>query len=211
VPARIHDLVRIRAQDLGREVASDDLFLLALTGLDEDDVARRALAAEEITAERLLPEIRTSGDGPVDAPAGLTFAPAYYSMEGRAQGLTAALADGRIGSEHLLVAVIWDPMSHSSHILWRLGIKREAVVERLREFGAPVPAAPLPSQQTIEYGERVWFERRQVSQVLDHLRLHLAPGTVWGFNYEGDRAWTHAEASVDMERLIEAALAGNRN
>ena len=71
--------------------------------------------------------------------------------------------------------------------------------------------APLPLQQTIEYGERVWFERRQVSQVFDHLRLHLAPGTVWGFNYEGDRAWADAEASVDMERLIGAALSGSRN
>ncbi len=211
MPARIHDLVRVRAQELGREVASDDLFLLALTELDASDPARRALAAEHITAERLVAEIRTWGDRPVDAPAGLTFAPAYYSMQGRAQGFAAALGDGRIRSEHLLVAVIWDPMSHSSHLLWRLGIKREAIVERLGELGASVPAAPLPLQQTIEYGERVWFERRQVSQVLEHLRLHLPPGTICGFNYEGDRAWAHAEASVDAERLIGAALSGSRN
>lgn len=211
VPAPIHDRVRLHAQELSREVASDDLFLLALTELDEDDPARRALAAEDITTERLLPEIRTWGDRPADGPTGLTFAPGYYSIQGRAQGFAAALGDGRIRSAHLLVAILWDPMSHSSHILWRLGIKREAIVERLRELGAPVPAAPLPLQQTVEYGKRVWFERHEVSQVPEHLRLHLPPGTVWGFNYEGDRAWAHAEASVDMDRLVGAALSDGRN
>lgn len=195
-----------RAQELGREVASDDLFLVALTELDEADLARRALAAEGIDRDRLLQEIRTAGDRPVDPPAGLTYAPAYYSMQGLAQGFAAALGDGKIRSEDVLLAAIWDPMSHSSHILWRLGIKREEVAERLRELGARVPAAPLPLQETIEYGERVWFARRHVGQVLEHLRLHLPPGTVWGFNYEDDRAWADAEASVDMQRLVGAAL-----
>ena len=85
MPARIHDLVRLRAQGLGREVAADDLFLLALTELDEADPAGRALAAEDVSAERVLPGIRTSGDGPIAAPAGLTFAaPAYYSSRAAA-------------------------------------------------------------------------------------------------------------------------------
>ncbi len=101
------------------------------------------------------------------------------------------------------------PTSHSSQILWRLGIKRERIVERLRELGARVPAAPLLLQETIEYGERVWFERRHVGQVLEHLRLHLPPSIVWGFDYEGDRAWAHAEAGVDMQRLVGAALSGS--
>lgn len=209
LPRRIQDLVLARAQELGREVASDDLFLLALTELDKDDPARRALAAEGINQERLLAEIRTPGDRPADSPAGLTYAPAYYSMRGWAQGFAAALGDGRISSEDVLLAVIWDPMSHSSHILWRLGVKREAILERLRELGGRAPKAPVPLQETVEYGERVWFERRDVRQVLDHLRLHLRPGTVWGFNYKDDRAWVHAEASVDMEQLVGTALSGD--
>jgi hypothetical protein len=211
IPARIHELVRVRARELGREVASDDLFLLALTELDEDDMARRALAAEGLTTERLVPEIRTWGDRAVDAHACLTFAPAYYSIQGRAEGFAAALSDGRIRSEHVLVSVVWDPMSHSSHLLWRLGVKREAIVEQLRAHGAQVPAAALPLQQTIEYGERVWFERRHVAQVLEHLRLNLPPGTVWGFNYEDDRAWAHGEANIDMEQHVKAALSGSHN
>ncbi len=148
LPRRVLDLVVARAQGLGREVASDDLFLLALTELDEADLARQALAAEGINREIVLNEIRTDGDRPVDAPAGLTYAPAFYTMQGWAQGFAAALGDGRIGSQDVLLAVIWDPMSHSSHILWRLGIKRERIVERLRELGARVPAAPLPLQES---------------------------------------------------------------
>ena len=201
--------VLARSQELGRKVASDDLFLLALTGLDETAAARRALAEEGIDAERLLPEILASRDRPIDPPGALRFAPKYYSMRSIqrwAQGFAAPLGDGRVTPEDVLLAVIWDPMSHSSHILWRLGVKRERIVERLRDLGARVPEAPLPLQQTIEYGERVWFDRRHVGQVLNHLRLHLPPGTVWGFNYEDDRAWAHAEASVDMDGLVRTAL-----
>jgi hypothetical protein len=208
LPGRILDAVAAHARQLGRTTASDDLFLLALTELDEAEPSRRALAAEGVSAGRLMAEIRTSGDRPLESPASMTFAPAAYTMHGRAQGFAAALGDGNIAPEHLLLALLWDPVSRSGGLLRRLGVSREQIVERLREFGAPVPEAPLPPQREIEWGERVWFDRADVDCVLPHLRLHIPPGAAWGFNYEGDRAWANAEASVDLGALVAAALAG---
>jgi hypothetical protein len=208
LPGPILDRVVARAKQLGRDVASDDLFLLALTELDETQPARRALALENVDADHLLDEIRTGADRP-RSDGVLTFSPAYYTVYGRAQGFAASLGDGAIAPEHVLLAVIWDPTSGSSHLLWRLGVRRERIIERLRSLGAQVPAAPLPRQREIEWGERVWFDRRNVRRVLDQLQLHIPPGTEWGFNYEGDRAWAHAEAHVDVAGLVRAALAGS--
>jgi Clp amino terminal domain, pathogenicity island component len=207
LPRTVLERVVAHARQLGRDVASDDLFLLALTELDETLPARQALALENVDAARLLAEIRTSADRP-GSERGLTFSPASYAMHGRAEGFAASLGDGKIAPEHVLLAVIWDPTSRSSHMLWRLGVSRERIIERLRELGAQVPEAPLLPQREIEWGERVWFGRGDVRRVLDQLRLHIPPGTEWGFNYEGDRAWAHAEAHIDVEALVNAALAG---
>jgi hypothetical protein len=197
--------------ELGRTVAGDDLFLLALTELDDDQPARLALAHESVDHDRLLSVIRTSGDHPPDSAQILTFSPAYYTVHGRAQGFAAVLGDGRITPEHLLLALIWDPASHSSYLLWRLGAGRERVVEHLGELGVPVPSAPLPPQREIEWGERVWFDRADTTPVLDQIRLHVAPDIRWGFNYEDDRAWAVAEASVDLDALVSAGCAARQS
>jgi hypothetical protein len=188
-------------------VADDDLFLMALTCLDEGRPARRVLDAEGIDARQLLAEIKVSGDAPIDPAAPLTFSPAYYALEGRTQGFAAALGTGRITPEHVLLGLVWDPASRSSHLVWRLGASRERIVERLRDLGIPTPAAPLPRQREVEWGARVWFDRADVRRVVDHLRLHIPPGTRWGFNYEGHRTWAIAESSVDLDALVSAAQA----
>lgn len=209
-PRRVLDAVSAHAKELGRGVASDDLFLLALTGVDASRPARCALEQEGIDADLLLTKIRTGGDRASDAPRALMFAPAYYSVQGRAQGFAAALGTGKITPEAVLLAVLWDPNSHSSQLLWRLGVKRERIVERLRDLGVAVPPAPVPPQHPVEYGEKVWFERRDVGPVIRQLQQHIPPGTRWGFNYEEDRAWAFAEASVDLEELVNTAVAESR-
>jgi hypothetical protein len=125
LPPEILEAVAAQARRLGRLIASDDL-LLALTVLDEAQPARQALAAEGIEAERLQAAIRVGGDGPLEPPSGLLYAPAHYSMRGRADGFAATLGDGRIAPEHVLLALLWDPMSHSSQLLRRLGVSRGA-------------------------------------------------------------------------------------
>ena len=206
LPAKVEKTVVDVGLELHRQVVGDELFLLALARLDPDSLARQVLEAEGVTADVLLANIRTGGDGEPSAESGFTYSPAYYGMHGRADAFAAALGDGTITAEHVLIALLWDAGSTSSHILWRLGVTREALVEGLRARGVPVPAAPLPPQLEVDYGERVWFDRDQVHAVIESLRSQLPPGTHWGFNYEGDRAWAFTEAHVDLERLVAEAL-----
>lgn len=206
LPARVENAVTDIGVELQRNVLGDDLFLLALARLDPDAPARRVLEAEGVTAEILLTNIRTGGDGGASAKLGMTYSPAYYLMRGRADAFAAALGDGTITAEHVLLALLWDGSGAASQLLWGLGASREHMVEGLRSLGVPVPAAPLPAQREMDLGEPVWFDRDQVQAVIDELRATVGPGTHWGFNYEGDRAFAIAESSVDLEALVAEAL-----
>jgi hypothetical protein len=84
LPLVILESVAAHARSLGRTVADDDLFLVALTCLDARQPARRVLAAEGIDSRQLLALVKARGDIPVDPAAPLTFAPAYYALQGRA-------------------------------------------------------------------------------------------------------------------------------
>ena len=92
LPIPVLDSVAAHARALGRTVVDDDLFLLALTCLQGTELAPRALMAEGIDSEQLLGLIKVSGDAPLDPARPLTFAPAYYQLEGRAQAFAAAHA-----------------------------------------------------------------------------------------------------------------------
>lgn len=206
LPPAVQKTVYDVAVELGRQVASDDLFLLALTRLGPESPARQALEAAGVTADIVLANIRTGGDGVPPHGDGLSYSPAYYGMTGRAEAFAAALGDGTITAEHVLLALLWDGDSHSSQLLRRLGVRRERIVDELRARGVGVPGGRLPAQREVEVGEDVWFDRDQVQRVIDHLRQHLPPETYWGFNYEGDRAYVSSEASVDLEALVAEAL-----
>jgi catechol 2,3-dioxygenase-like lactoylglutathione lyase family enzyme len=202
----LHGAVFEMAKALHRQVASDELFLLALTELDPSTPARRALEAAGITADRLRPLVRTEGDETAPAPDHLGYSPAYYSMLGRVDAFAACLGDGRVTPEHVLLALLWDADSQSSQLLHHLGVSAGAVVDRLGNLGVPVPASRPPEHEPVPFGEEVWFDRDQVEKVVDLLRLRLGPGTHWGFNYEGDRAYAVAEVGVDLAALVAEAL-----
>ena len=106
MPREIHSLVASIAQRLGRDVAGDDLFLLALMELPDDVPARSALEAEGVTWDRVLAEV---GDKASDTFQGLLFPPAYNALLGRSQAFAATLGDGAITPEHILLALIWEP------------------------------------------------------------------------------------------------------
>ena len=192
--------------ELHRQVLGDDLFLVALARLGPESPARQVLEAEGVTADVLAANIRTGGDGGPSSKQGMTYSPAYYAMHGRADAFAATLGDGTITPEHVLLAIVWDGSSAASQLLWRLGASREHIVDGLRARGVPVPPAPVPPQREMDLGEPVWFDRDQVQAVIDELRATVAPGTHWGFNYEGDRAWAIAESSVDLAALVAGAL-----
>jgi hypothetical protein len=205
LPERVLDAVHRQACALGRTVASDDLFLLAISELDDAQPARRALAAGGIDSARLMAHIKVEGDAPLDPAEGLHYAPAFYLMLGRAQAFAATLGDGTITPEHVVLALLWDPATVSSSLVRRLGTTREQVVNSLRDLGVSTPAAELPRQCEIEWGPRVWFDRADVAGVIDNLRARIPPGTRWGFNYEGDRAWAIADSSIDLAAFVSAA------
>jgi hypothetical protein len=77
--------------------------------------------------------IKVGGDAPVDPPAALTFAPAYYTLEGRAQGFAAALGDGEITPEHVLLASCGTPEAAPRTFCGGLGASRDGWPEGGRD------------------------------------------------------------------------------
>jgi hypothetical protein len=205
-PRELFEGVATHARRLGRGVAGDDLFLLALSELADDQPARRALEGEGLDSDRIVEEIRSHGDAKSEWEGNLRFAPSFYSMKGRAEGFAATLGDGRVTPEHVLMALLWDPMTFSSQLVSRMGASRQRIIDRLREAGVQVPGAPLPAQREIERGEQVWIDRDQVQAVISYVGSHVPPDTAWGFNYEGERAWVSAESNVDLQVLVDEAL-----
>jgi hypothetical protein len=142
-PSQPRDLlvgVVAQARRLGRPVAGDDLFLLALSELPGDPPARRALEAEGLDSSRISEEVRTRGDAQADWDGKLHFAPALYLVMGRAEAFAAALGNGTITPEHVLMELLWDPMTFSSQLLWRTGITRQRILDSLHGMGVRVPS-----------------------------------------------------------------------
>jgi hypothetical protein len=207
LPKEIHRLVFSIAERLGRNVAGDDLFLVAILELPPGSPAKAALEVEGVDAGKALEEVRTTGDLDSDSFEGLVFPPAFNAVLGRAQAFAATLGDGTITPEHVLLALLWDPSNLASQLVWRLGVPRERVVASLASMSVTVPTTPIPAQHEIEVGERVWFDRSRVRDVIGLLGRRIDPGTHWSFNYEGERAWAVAEDHVDLEALVAEALA----
>jgi ATP-dependent Clp protease ATP-binding subunit ClpA len=205
IPSAIFRGVGEHARRMSYPVASDDLFLLAVAELAEGTAAREVLESVGINAERLATEISSIARTVPAESTGLLFPPAFNSMAGRAEAFAASLGDGPISPEHVLMALIWDPTSQASQLLWRLGVSREEIIDRLRSRGVGVPRASIPPQVEVEMGERIWIDRDDLQHVI--AELHLPPEAHFGFNYEDDRAWVVAKASVDLRSLVGGILA----
>ena len=91
------------ADRLGRDVVSNDLWLIGLTEIDVTP-ARQVLETEGLSASYLMDAVRTEGDRPSEAPTGQMFPPSFNGMLGRAQAFAATLGDGTITPEHVLLA-----------------------------------------------------------------------------------------------------------
>jgi hypothetical protein len=225
IPEPIIAAVGKRAQESGRDVGGDDLFLLAILDLPDNVVAQGVLEAEGVTARRVLAEIRSPEDAPSDSPRGIRFPPAYNEMLGRAQGFTAALGDGTITAEHVLLFLIWDPTSLPAQALWRLGIRRVRLVRRLREMGVPVPSADVPEQRESEVGNAcgsVVTRQTESSSTCENTfrpmcgggstTRTIAPGSAERLGFDMDalvRRGARADVGVDG-RALPAAEVGHR-
>jgi hypothetical protein len=202
LPEAVHRAAVADALRRNRGVVGNDLFLLAVAGLDGPPPARQALEQAGAGADRLRAGVHVSGEA-APGPGAVVFPPAYYALAGRAQGFAAALGDGTVTPEHLLLALLWDPHGLCAHLLKQVGVGREQVVARLAALGVPVPAAPWPADDEVEMGEQVWFEKGRLPAVRRALVGRLAD-VRWAWNTDGDRAWVQAEAGVDLEALVAA-------
>jgi ATP-dependent Clp protease ATP-binding subunit ClpA len=156
-------------------VASDDLFLLAVAELREGTPARDVLESKGISVERLATEISSRALPMPAESSGLMFAPAYNSMAGRAEAFAASLGDGPISPEHVLMALIWDPSSLSSQLLWRLRVSRENIIRRapLTRRGRPTHVDPASGRG--RNGREDMDRPEEVQRVITELPKRLSP------------------------------------
>ncbi|MGH8996758.1 MAG: hypothetical protein ACRDYB_12130, partial [Acidimicrobiales bacterium] len=117
-------VTRVAAEEAcrrGREACGDELILLALATAGTTKVGA-AFASLGVTAKDVSALV--GGDDLAEPTRGVTYAPALYAMKGRAQGLAAALGPGEPSSEHLGLALAWDPYGASADVLATLGVER---------------------------------------------------------------------------------------
>ncbi len=145
------------------------------------------------------------GDDMAEPTAGVTYAPALYTMEARAQGLAAALGPGEPSSEHLGLALAWDPYGAAANVLGTLGVERADLVVALARQGVAVPEKAPPPTPSVDWGGPVTFARKGSGLVASRVRTRLDPAHPLRFGYEQDHAWVTTEASIDVSGLVMEA------
>lgn len=201
VPAEPEGLIttaRELAKVFGRDAASDDILLLALTTWESP--ARDALANNGVTAETLRSVLHTGSSATTEALP--YFSPGAMRARGWASGFAAAKGRPASSAEDLLLALLWDPMSNSSQVLWHSGIGREGIVSALADAGVEVPTSPIPAQQSVPMGpEEVPVPLNQLRRAQQVLESRLEPGK-WRVRYSADMAYIVADSQVDLRSIL---------
>ena len=199
------------AERLGHSFVGPEHGVLALLRGDPADLARLALEDVGITTdgvERLLTRMIEADPRATPEPAGgISPNPAWYRVIGRAEGLAAGLGTGNVRSLDLVLALLWSRRP----LLDQPAASREALVEALAQRGAALPSTPLPElERRPQFTQRVEFPRRNLNRVLQLLveRHPVGAGPTYGFNHdEAERAWVNAEDGIDLQGIVDAAVA----
>lgn len=201
------------ATRLGQHWMGPEHTLLGILRGDPDDVARRALEQAGVDASMVEGWITRMDTGAGEERTGVKPNPRWYTIEGRAEGMAAALGAAEPGTVHFLLALLWDQRR------WNLteapGISREVIVTALGELGATLPAAPLPElERKRNFTQYVEFPRGKSSEVLRLLAERHPPGSgsTFGFNYKDDEtAWVRAEDGIDLQSIVDEGVASDTN
>lgn len=201
------------ATRLGQHWMGPEHTLLGILRGDPEDVARRALQQAGVDAAMVEGWLARTDAGDGDEKSGVSPNPWYYRVEGRAEGMAAALGAAEPGTVHFLLALLWEKTR------WQLtevpGISREAIAAALADLGATMPAAPLPElDRKLNFTQYVEFPRRKSSEVLQLLAERHPPGSgpTYGFNYKDDEtAWVRAEDGIDLQSIVDEAIASDAN
>ena len=208
------DIGAHEARRLGQHWMGPEHTLLGILRGDPEDVARRALEQAGVDAamvERWIIRMDTAAPAAAkpEGESGVRPNPRWYTIDGRAEGMAAALGAEGAGSVPFLLALLWD--QRRWHLTEEPGVSREAIVGALAELGVPLPAAPLPDlERKLNFTQYVEFPRGKASEVLELLAERHPPGSgpTFGFNYKDDEiAWVRAEDGIDLQGIVDEALA----
>lgn len=188
-----------------------DIVLALLIGEPDDRAKRfledlgltheRAVALARERDERYQPPVPRSPEATTAAPS-----PVCRQLLGRAEGLAATIGDGTVRSTDALVAYLWAGDGQATIELETLSVSALAVVAALVDAGIRVPAAPLPEPDRTPWGEPVDVPKERLRDVIMFLKSRLPLGS-WGCNTHEERAWVIAHADIDLEALVDEALA----
>ena len=209
-------LLKIGADEatrLGQHWMGPEHTLLGILRGDPEDVARRALEQAGVDAAMVEGWLARTDTEDTDERSGVSPNPGYYRVEGRAEGMAAALGAAEPGTVHFVLALLWEKRR------WQLteapGISREAIAAALAELGATMPASPLPElDRRLNLTQYVEFPRRKSSEVLQLLAERHPPGSgpTYGFNYKDEEtAWVRAEDGIDLQGIVDEAIASETN
>lgn len=197
------------ATRLGQHWMGPEHTLLGILRGDPEDVARRALEQAGVDAAMVEGWLTRADTRDTDERSGVSPNPWYYRVEGRAEGMAAALGAAEPGTVHFVLALLWEKQR------WQLtevsGVSREAIAAALAGLGATMPASPLPElDRRLNLTQYVEFPRRKSSGVLQLLAQRHPPGSgpTYGFNYKDEEtAWVRAEDGIDLQSIVDEAIA----
>ena len=128
-------------------VGSDHLFA-AITRGGADSRGRAALAAcgvDETLADKFLANMTVEPPmPPLNKGERPEPNPKFYWVLGRAQGFAYAGGSERVGSEHVLLALIWDDSRLTTYVLDAVGRTPSDLVAALAELGVKTPDQSPP-------------------------------------------------------------------
>lgn len=209
--SRVEGAAFKEAERLGHDFVGPEHGVLAVLRGDPTDLARLSLEDVGITAdgvERLLKRMIEADPRAVPERAqGISPNPAWYRVIGRAEGFAASAGTGDVRPLDFVLALLWSRRP----LLDQPASSRETLVKSLAQRGAALPSTPLPElERQPRFTQNVEFPRRYLAPVLAllHARHPVGVGPTYGFNHDGaERAWVNAEDGIDLQAIVDSAVA----
>lgn len=129
-----------------------------------------------------------------------TPTPRYCRVLEAAAELARDMGHSYVGVEHLFLTILRDQMAVPTQALARL-IDLDQVETGLREVMASPSYAGQPPANA------VWLPLSEVHETLAALPGFVPPGTRYGFNVAGDRAWIVVDGPTDAAEAVASARA----
>ena len=198
-----------QSEILGDTHVGTEHLLLALVAPDETSTAARALRESGVDYDSLRDAAIARGN-----PArrrreksGGTFPPAWYILEGRAEGFAVALGAKQMNAVHFLLALLWHRSGVHASLLEDIGVSRQTIKSKLAKLGAVVPRGRPPARDDTRWGDTFTIRvPGKDAWELASLTLALLPeGAPFSFNFDRDKTWFTSGQGVDLGPLVRRA------